>query len=416
MLFGKLGDLIGKTKIFKFGICTFTIAAIFILLSKNLIFLVVFRTIQGLGASAASSTSLAIITETFSKEKRGTVLGFGSVFVALGYILGSVIGGVLLSVFTWRSIYILIASIASISAIMFYILNNKNANYKNKTKFSYTTSAIFMLLSVSIFFSSLILGQKFSFAQPLVLVGIVIGIILIVIFFVREIHIKNPIIKLAIFKNFDLSFGLFCAFIVSLIKNSIELILTFYLQDFLGVSSVIAGFILATFPIVLLFLSPLSGFISDKIGCEKVMLIGLTFEVCGLLLLLILDLERFGVEIVFCTIFLAIGNAIFKTPNSSIVLSSVDSKNLGLASSVNSLSSNLGSVASIAFSMTVLYTVMGTIVGHRVDGYMPGQDNAFIFSMRVVFVVLTIILLIIIVIMIIRIIYNKNNVKKIHNI
>lgn len=420
LLFGKLGDLIGKTRIFKFGIYSFTIAAIFILLSKNLIFLIIFRTVQGLGASAASSTGLAIISETFPKEKRGAALGFGSVFVALGYILGSALGGVLLSVFTWRSIYILIVFIGLISTIMFYILTNKNTNDKNKdkntVKFSYSVSAVFMLLSISIFFSSLILGQKFTFTHPLILIGAAIGTILIILFFVREMHIKTPMIQLSIFKNFDFSFGLFCAFIVSLVKSSVELILTFYLQDFLGVSSVMAGFILAIFPIVLLFLSPLSGFISDKIGCQKVMLIGLTFEVCGLLLLLIIDLERFGLEIIFCTIFLAIGNAIFETPNSSIVLSSVDNKNLGLASSVNSLSWNLGSVSSIAFSMTLLYTVMGNIVGHKVDGYMPGQDYAFIFSMRVVFVVLTIILLIIVVIMIFRIIYNKNNVKKIHDI
>lgn len=414
LLFGKLGDSIGKTRIFKFGICAFAISAIFILLSKNLIFFIIFRTVQGLGASAASSTALAIISETFPKQKRGTALGFGSVFVALGYILGSVISGVLLSVFTWRSLYILIASIGSISAIIFYIFN-KNTNDKNKDKnkikFSYSLSAVFILLSISIFFSSLILGQKFTFTHPLILIGIAIGTILIVLFFVRERYIKNPIIQISIFKNFDFSFGLFCAVIVSLVKSSIELILTFYLQELLGLSSVNAGFILAIFPIVLLFVSPLSGFISDKIGCEKVMLLGLIFEVIGLLLLLILNLNRFGLEIIFCTIFLSLGNAIFKTPNSSIVLLSVDNKNLGLASSINSLSWNLGSVSSIAFSMTVLYAVMGNIVGYRVDGYMPGQDSAFIFSMRIVFVVLTIILLIIIVIMIFRIMYSKNNSK-----
>jgi MFS family permease len=98
LIFGRLGDIKGKTRVFKFGIILFTLASLMCGISNSLSSLVVFRIIQGVGAAAYMANNQGIITQVFLPKERGKALGILASAVALGSMIGPPLGGFMISI------------------------------------------------------------------------------------------------------------------------------------------------------------------------------------------------------------------------------------------------------------------------------------------------------------------------------
>lgn len=98
LIFGRLGDLKGKVKIFKIGIVVFTLGSLLCGISLNLPMLIISRCIQTIGAAGAMATNQGIITQTFPTNERGKALGIVGTAVALGAMVGPALGGGILSI------------------------------------------------------------------------------------------------------------------------------------------------------------------------------------------------------------------------------------------------------------------------------------------------------------------------------
>src|SRR5471030_3128103 len=107
LIFGRLGDIIGKTKVFRFGIVVFTIGSLLCGLTNSLPILVAARAIQAIGAAGTMSTNQGIITQVFPARERGRALGVIGTFVALGAMAGPPIGGIIVSAASWRYIFLI---------------------------------------------------------------------------------------------------------------------------------------------------------------------------------------------------------------------------------------------------------------------------------------------------------------------
>jgi hypothetical protein len=83
---------------------------------------------------------------------------------------------------------------------------------------------------------------------------------------------------------------------------------------------------------------------------------------------------------------MTIGNGMFQSPNNSLVMSTVDKKNLGIAGGINALVRNLGMVFGISFSTTLLYNRMSSKIGYHVVGYVEGRNDAFVYGMYCVYI------------------------------
>ncbi len=106
IIFGRLGDIIGKSRVFQVGTILFTSASLLCGLSNSLTLLIVCRFIQGIGASAYMANNHGIITELFPKESRGKALGILVTAVAIGNMVGPSVGGFILSIFDWNVIFL----------------------------------------------------------------------------------------------------------------------------------------------------------------------------------------------------------------------------------------------------------------------------------------------------------------------
>ena len=103
----------------------------------------------------------------------------------------------------------------------------------------------------------------------------------------------------------------------------------------------------------------------------------------------------------------AFGNANFQSPNTSLIMSSVSRDKLGIGGSVNALARNLGMITGITLSTTLLYGSMSQQLGRHVTGYVAGQNEAFLYGMRIVYLVAAAICLLCIVITAARLLKKK---------
>ena len=103
--FGRLADIIGRKKVFSFGILLFTISTFLIIFSNSITVLIILRILQGIAGASIFGTSLAIITAVFEPGERGRAMGINITAVYLGLSCGPIIGGILTQYLGWRSIF-----------------------------------------------------------------------------------------------------------------------------------------------------------------------------------------------------------------------------------------------------------------------------------------------------------------------
>ncbi|WP_252236412.1 MFS transporter [Clostridium sp. CH2] len=383
LIFGRLGDIKGKTSVFKYGFIIFVLGSLLCGISTTLNFLTFSRIVQGIGAAMTMSTSQGIITHTFPKNERGRALGISGTFVALGTLLGPPLGGLIISVVSWEYIFLINVPIGTVAfiAAMKYLPKDK---ITTKQTLDYNGAILFLICIVSLFLG-LLKGQKIGYNHITIILSFIIALVSFIVFIILESKIKNPLVDLSIFKNRVFSINVFCAFLSFVGISCINIIQPFYLQDVLELSPGTTGFIMMGYPIVLTIIAPLSGYLADKIGSKILTLSGLLVSAIGLFAMTTLNEQSSFLIIISAISIVALGNGIFQSPNNTLVMSSVEKSKLGIAGGINALIRNLGFVFGVSFSTTVLYNRMSYKIGYRVLDYVEGRGDVFIYGMKWVY-------------------------------
>jgi EmrB/QacA subfamily drug resistance transporter len=384
LIFGRLGDMVGKAKMFKFGLGLFTFGSFLCGITSSFPILIAARVVQAIGAAGTMANNQGIITEIFPANERGKALGFLGTSVALGSLVGPGLGGIIVGTFSWEFIFLINIPIGIIA--LFYgnkLLPKDHKGEKGKLD---NLGAVLFMLTIVPLFVSLDEGLNFGFTNPIILSGFVIAVISFIIFIIVEKKKENPLLELEIFSNKLFSLSIFCAFITFIAIFCNNIILPFYLQDVMNYSPQHTGLILMVYPLLLTIAAPISGTFSDKIGSEILTFIGLMLISFGLFLMSTLNTNsNVLIMLVFIAI-MSIGMGLFQSPNNSLIMSTVSRDKLGIAGSVNALVRNLGMVCGIALATTMLYTMMSYKIGERVTDYVPGRSDAFIYGMKTVYI------------------------------
>lgn len=385
MVFGKLGDIKSKVNVFKFGLIVFTIGSFMCGISKTLMFLLISRAIQGVGAAASMGTSQGIITQVFPANERGRALGICGTFVALGAMIGPPLGGIIVSYFSWHYIFLINVPIGLIIIPLSMKLLPKSSKVVSNEKLDTLGSVLFALFIV-LLFGAMIEGQNIGYNKVSIITCFVLSLIFFILFVITEKKVENPTVDLSIFDNKMFTVSIICAFIVFSVISCSNIIIPFYLQYALKLSPSITGFIMIISPLILAIVAPLSGYLSDKLGSEKLTFYGLILVTAGLVLMSTLNEHSAVVYLVIFLGIITLGNGMFQSPNTSLIMSLVPKNKLGIAGSINALVRNVGFVFGISFSTTLLYNRMSYKVGYHVNNYIKGRDDVFIYGMRYVYI------------------------------
>lgn len=409
LFFGRLGDLMGQVKIFRFGLSVFTVGSFLCGVTHSVPLLIAARAVQAIGSAATMANSQGIITRSFPANERGRALGINGAFVALGALVGPALGGFIISFASWEYLFWINVPIGiAVLAASYKLLPGKEPT--RNEKIDYRGAALF-ILTILPFSYALEDGQAVGFSNPLILICFLVSAIALVLFIKVEKRTESPLLDLQIFSNRWFSISIFCAFTSFIAISCSNIILPFYLQNALGLTPGSAGLYLTIYPLVLALTAPFSGYLADKIGSEILTLVGLVLMSAGLFLMSTLNEQPPFVMMGLYIGIMSLGNGLFQSPNNSLVMSMLPHEKLGIGGSVNALIRNIGMVVGIALSTSILYACMSAKIGYHVTGYIPGREDAFIFGMRTAFIVAGFICTLGVVITAIRLFNKKNRVQ-----
>ncbi|MDF2566680.1 MAG: transporter [Oscillospiraceae bacterium] len=405
LIFGRLGDILGKTKMFKFGLGLFTFGSLLCGITGSFLILIIARVIQAIGAAGTMANSQGIITEIFPANERGKALGFAGTAVALGSLVGPGLGGVIVGASSWEFIFLINVPIGLVA--LFYAFKLLPKGHKTAKGKMDSIGAILFMFTIVPLFVALSEGLNRGFTDPIILLGFAVAIVCFIAFIFVEKKRESPLIQLQMFQNKLFSLSIFCGFISFVAIFCSNIIQPFYLQDVMSYTPQHTGLILMTYPLILTVIAPVSGHLSDKIGSEILTFIGLMFISVGLLLMATLDQKSTLLSMMIFIGIVSIGMGLFQSPNNSLVMSTVSKDKLGIAGSINALIRNLGMVSGIALATTLLYNGMSSKIGHRVTDYVAGRNDAFIYGMRTVYITASIICFVGTLLTFLRLIGNK---------
>lgn len=354
--FGKIGDIFGRKKVLHLGITVFTLASGLMILSVSSGMLLFSRLFQGVGAAMIYGTAVAILTSVTNPMKRGKVLGIYTTSVYLGLSAGPFVGGILVSEFGWRSIFFINIPIGlCIIAMISLFLRGEWADaagerFDLKGAILYGTS----LTAIMIGFSELPLIQGF--------VALVLGFLIMGVFIFHDHHEQYPLIHFSLFSQ-NRVFA--CSNVAALINYGSTFAITFflslYLQYIRGFGSLEAGFILVAQPVVQAVFSSFAGSLSDRIEPGKISSAGMGVIATGLIALSFLSPDTSLVVLMVILAVIGLGYALFSSPNTNAIMSSVEKRYYGIASGTLGTMRLLGQMFSMGIAMMIIAIVVGKV-------------------------------------------------------
>jgi len=211
-----------------------------------------------------------------------------------------------------------------------------------------------MLLSIMYGFSRLP-----SFVGTILIIG---GIVVMSAFVFWEKRTKNPILDISLFMtNRVFTLSNLAALLNYSATFAVGFLLSFYLQLIKGLKPQEAGIILVSQPVVQAILSPIAGRASDRIEPRIVASTGMAITAFGLFLLAFLTKTSGLVYIIACLVVLGAGFALFSSPNTNAIMSSVENRYYGVASSMLATMRLLGQLFSMGVAMLIFALYMGEV-------------------------------------------------------
>jgi EmrB/QacA subfamily drug resistance transporter len=362
---GRLGDVVGKKTIYAAGFSVFTLASAACGLVPDVSWLIGFRIVQALGAVMILALGSAILVEAFPSSERGKALGWVMTAVSVGIITGPVIGGILISSFSWRAIFLVNIPVGIIGTWMAIRYVPKTAPVPGQT-FDFVGA---FLMSVSLFSLSLALtvGQEAGFSSPQILVAFGVSAATAVAFIFVELNAESPMLELRLFKTPMLTVGVITGVLVFVCLSAVFILLPFYLAGVLGFDVFTMGLMLGVAPVMMGILSPMSGTLSDRIGVRKLTLVGLTIIAFTYFGFLTLNTESTGLQFVVLAVPYGVGIGVFQSPNNSAIMGSVPPEYTGVAGGLLHLTRLLGQIVGIA----VLGSIWAARVASASGGVLP---------------------------------------------
>ncbi|MGB3509326.1 MAG: MFS transporter [Microcoleaceae cyanobacterium] len=390
----RLGDLINKKWLYTGGLIVFTVSSLLCGLSTSISFLICFRVFQGIGAVFVSALAAAIITEVFPSSMRGRALGILSGIFTLGIAIGPTVGGLLMSLGSWRFIFLINVPLGIIASAIAGIAVPSSVTSEVKQSFDVVGLLLLaLILSCFIWGMNLFQSDNFNVATKITILAIAaVGLV----YFLRfESGLNEPLLNLEIFHNLYFSLSLLLNLIVYIVMVGVIFVLPFFLELVKHYPVQQTGLLMAVSPILFTLVSPISGTLSDRFGERIISIIGLLLAAVGCWAIGTVDTQLTWLGYIVRMAPYAVGLAIFQSPNNSAVMGAVSPQRLGIASGLLSLSRTLGQTIGLSL-MGVLFstlTISKMSIGVNFD-VTNAPVEALVFGTQMSFRVVGVVLLV----------------------
>ncbi|WP_407663241.1 MFS transporter [Mycolicibacterium confluentis] len=383
--FGRLGDMLGRVRIYNLGFVIFTLAAIAVSfdpfhMGAGAVWLIAWRVIQGIGGAMLMASSSAILTDAFPANQRGVALGVNMVAAVAGSFLGLLIGGVL-SEIHWQAVFWVGVPIGILGTV-WSLRSLREIGTRTPGRIDWAGT-----LTFGVGLTVLLLGITYGiqpygnastgWGNPAVLGSIGVGLALLVAFCVIELKVDQPMVDMRLFKSTSFGMGNLAGLMSSVGRGGLQFMLIIWLQ---GIWLPLHGYTFESTPlwaaiymlpitVGFLIAGPIAGSLSDRFGARPFTVGGMVMMAVTFVALLLIPVNFDYWVFAVLIFFNGLGGGIFTAPNTAAIMSSVPAAQRGAASGVRATFFNAGSSLSIGiFFSLMIVGLAGTLPGALSSG------------------------------------------------
>lgn len=358
MISGALGDKFGRKRIFLYGIGLFSVSSFLCGISQNITELIIFRGLQGVGAAMMVPGSLSIINASFEEKVRGSVIGLWSGFAGGLAAIGPFLGGFLVQIFGWSSIFFINVplGILALFITLRFVPETKNHEFRS-IDYAGTVTIFLGLLGLTY---ALINQPTLGWQNPSVFAPFIGGIALLIAFIIIELKVKHPLVPLEIFHSNLVTGANLATLFLYFALSGVIFFLVLNLQQIQHFSPILAGIGLLPTILLITFLSGPAGSLADRIGPRIPMIVGPLIVGIGMSMFIIPTTHaNYFFTFLPGLILFGLGMSLVIAPLTKSALS-VDTKFSGSASGVNNAVSRIAGLMAVALLGAIVLSLFGT--------------------------------------------------------
>ncbi|MCW2562353.1 MAG: arabinose efflux permease family protein [Mycobacterium sp.] len=370
--FGRLGDMLGRVRIYNWGFVVFTAAAIALSFDPlhsggGALWLIGWRVVQGVGGAMLMASSSAILTDAFPANQRGMALGVNMVAAVAGSFLGLLIGG-FLSEWHWKAVFWVGVPIG-IAGTIWSIRSLKELGVRTPSRLDWAGTLSFGI-GLTVLLTGITYGiqpygdSTTGWTNPWVLGAIAFGLLSLAAFCFIELNVEAPMVDIRLFRSASFGMGNLAGLMSSMGRGGLQFMLIIWLQGIwlplhgysFESTPLWAGIYLLPVTIGFLVAGPIAGSLSDRFGARPFTVGGMLLMAASFVALVLIPVD-FNYWVFAVLVFLnGLGGGIFTAPNTAAIMSSVPAAQRGAASGVRATFFNAGSSLSIGvfFSLMII--------------------------------------------------------------
>jgi MFS family permease len=391
---GRLGDMVGRVKIYNLGFVIYTVASLLLAIDwmtgrNGATYLIVMRLVQGVGGACLLANAAAIITDAFPTHQRGMALGINNIVGVSGTFIGLVLGGILAPI-DWRLVFLISVPVGIFGTVWAYT-GLRELSTPRAARVDWAGNLTFAL-GLVLLMTAVTYGIRPAGGHPIgwgsakVLALLAASAASLVAFVAIERRVTDPMFRLPLFRIRAFTFGTLSTFLSSVSRGGLMFMLIIWLQgiwlpqhgyDFTE-TPLWAGIYMLPLTIGLLLAGPASGYFSDRYGARPFATAGMVLTAVGFGLLMLLPTD-FSYP-VFGAILFLIGASmgLFASPNRAAVMNSLPRRDRGAGGAMNQTFQNSAQVLSIGIFFTLMIVGLASTLPHTLSAGLQahGVDPA----------------------------------------
>jgi MFS family permease len=377
---GRLGDMVGRVKIYRLGFVIYTVASLLLAVdwmqgSGGALYLIGLRVVQGIGGACLLANAAAIITDAFPANQRGMALGINNIVGVSGVFIGLVLGGVLAPI-NWRLVFLISVPVGIFGTVWAYhslreLSSPRAAPIDWWGNVTFALGLILIMIAVTYGIRPAD-GHAVGWGSPRVLGLLAAGAVCLFVFVLVERRSHDPMFRLPLFRIRAFTFGTLSTFLSSIARGGLMFMLIIWLQGIwlpqhgysFTQTPLYAGIYMLPLTVGLLCAGPASGYLSDRFGARPFATAGMLLTAVGFGLLLLLPTNFSYVPFSLILLLIGISMGLFASPNRAAVMNSLPRADRGAGGAMNQTFQNSAQVLSIGVFFTLMIIGLASSLPH----------------------------------------------------
>jgi EmrB/QacA subfamily drug resistance transporter len=383
VVFGRLGDVHGRYTIYGLGFAIMAVSSLLCGLAGNVLLLVLFRAVQGIGAAMISSATRVLAMDAMPEGSEGKANGLMTMSYHSGFLVGPPLGGLVIDWLSWRWVFFLLVPLGAAGVVLTAMRARRGRmpTHGDRPPIDYLGAALLVAITVALTLlldrrSADIVGAGSTGAMGLVLGAALLG------FVVQEWRASHPVVNLALFRIRMFTVSVVSLLVLGTANSVLGLLLPFYMQGVLHLSPSFMGLVFLGAPVATIVCAALSGLLTDRLGPRPPTSIGIVLTLGAFAVGFMLRVDSSWLLPALAMVFTGLGTGFFNTANQAALVGSVPREYRGFATGMVQTVFGVGSLLGISLAGVLMSAAFRHYTGAAGTAPSPAEPVPFVASIN----------------------------------